>query len=121
MFGAVSQRFRTPYVSIVVYALLTYALSLYGTFRWNVVLAAVGRVFTYGIVCLSVFALRHRRPNTEAFRLRAAPVWCGIGLAFLLGAAVRMNRGNLIAIGITTAVALANWVWVRQRAPSAAA
>ncbi len=121
MFGTVSQRFRTPYVSIVVYALLTYALSLYGTFRWNVVLAAVGRVFTYGIVCLSVFALRHRRSNAEAFRLRAAPVWCGIGLAFLLGAAVRMNRGNLIAIGITTAVALANWVCVRQRAPSAAA
>ena len=121
MFGVVSERFRTPYVSIVIYALMIYALSLFGSFRWNAVLAAVGRVFTYGIVCLAVIALRRHRPDADAYRLRWAPLWCGIGIAFLLAAALRMDWGNLIAIGITTAGAMGNWVWVRLRFSAARA
>ena len=120
-FGAVGRRFHAPYVSILIYALLAFVLSLFGTFRWNAVLAAVGRVFTYGIVCLALFALRRARPNADAYRLRAAPLWCGIGLVFLLAATIRMDSGNWIAIGITTAVALANWAWVRWRAAAASA
>ena len=115
IFAAVGRRFHTPYVSIVIYALLVYALSLAGSFRWNAVLAAVARVFTYSIVCLGLLVLRRRRPDADSFRLRAAPLWCSIGVAFLLAAALRMDVGNWTAIGATTAVALANWAWVRRR------
>jgi amino acid transporter len=115
IFGAVGRRFQTPYVSIVVYAVLVFALSLAGSFRWNAVLAAVARVFTYAFVCLALLVLRRRRPQADAFRLRAAPLWCGIGVAFLLAAGLRMDRGNWMAIGATTAVALGNWLWVRRR------
>ena len=114
MFAAVSERFRTPYVSIVIYSVLVYALSLYGSFRWNAVLAAVGRVFTYGIVCLAVIALRRQRPDADAYRLPWAPLWVSTGVIFLLAAAMRMGWGNLIAVGALTVVALVNWMWVRR-------
>ena len=113
MFGAVSERFRTPYVSIVIYAALTFALSLFGSFRWNAVLAAVGRVFTYGIVCLALLVLRRQQPDADAYRLPWAPLWVATGVMFLLVAATRMGWGNLIAVGVMTAVALVNWMWVK--------
>jgi len=116
-FGVVGRRFRTPYVSIVIYAALVVALSLAGSFRWNAVLAAVGRLFTYGIVCIGLLVLRRQRPEADAFRIRWAPVWCGVGVLFLMAAGAQMNRGNWIALGAMTVVALANWAWVRGRRP----
>jgi basic amino acid/polyamine antiporter, APA family len=115
-FAAVGRRFRTPYISIIIYALLVFTLSLLGSFRWNAVLAAVGRIFTYAFVCVGLLVLRRQRPDADAFRLPGAGVWCGVGVAFLLAAAVRMDRGNWIAIAATMAVALVNWMWVRGRA-----
>ena len=115
-FGAVGRRFRTPYVSIVIYALLVFALSLFGTFKWNAILAAVGRLFTYGIVCIALPVLRRRDPNADAYRLPAAWLWCAIALVFLLTAALRIDRWNWLAILITVALAFANWLWARSRA-----
>ena len=118
-FAAVGKRYRTPYVSIVVYALFVFGLSLFGTFRWNAVLAAVGRLFTYAFVCVGLLVLRRQRPRAEAHRLPAAWLWCGIGMVFLLGAALRIDRGNWIVILATAAVALGNWIWARRRAEAA--
>ena len=120
IFAAVGRRFRTPYVSIVIYAALVLALSLAASFRWNAILAASGRVFTYAIVCVGLLVLRRERPGADAFRLRWAPVWCGVGVLFLAVAGLRMDRGNWIAIGATTVVALANWAWVRALRPRVA-
>jgi len=39
---------------------------------------------------------------------------------FLAVAGLRMDRGNWIAIGATTVVALANWAWVRALRPRVA-
>jgi len=113
-FGALGKRRGTPYVSIVIYALICFALSLFGSFRWNAVLAAVGRLFTYGFVCAALPVLRRQRPEAEAYRLPAAGLWCGIGIVFLLAAGLRMDWGNWMAILGTMALALANWVWVRR-------
>ena len=43
--AAVHPRFRTPHVSIVVFALLLAGFSLLATFAWNVTLSAVARLF----------------------------------------------------------------------------
>jgi len=115
-FGAVSPRFRTPYVSIVIYTALVFALALFGSFRWNAVLAAVGRLFTYGFVCAALPVLRRREPDAQAYRLPLAAVWCGIAIVFLLAAALRIDRWNWLAIVITVALAFANWLWARRQA-----
>src|ERR1019366_515794 len=45
--AAVHPRFRTPYVSIIVFAVLVFLLAAASTFRWNVVLSAVASLFIY--------------------------------------------------------------------------
>jgi amino acid transporter len=114
-FSFISARFRTPYVSIVVFAVASLTLALFGSFRWNAVLSAVARLITYGFVCAAVPVLRRKRPQADAFRLPVAPLWSGVAIVFIVAAAGRMGRGDLIAVTATMVVALANWLWVRRR------
>ena len=114
MFGAVSQKFRTPYVAIASFTLVMFALALFGTFRANAVISAVARLFTYGAVCASVITLRRLQPNVDAFRIPAAPLVCGLGLVFVLALVTQMRVWELVAIATTMAVALLNWMWARR-------
>ena len=113
--GAVGRRFRTPYVSIALYAVLVFALALFGSFKWNAILAAVARLFTYGTVCVAVLVLRKRRPDADAFRLPVPQLWVGAGVLFLGAAATRMDRGSVAILTATFAVSLLNWLWARGR------
>lgn len=119
--GAVGERFRTPYVSIILYALLTLGLSLFGSFRWNAILAALGRLFTYGSVCLAVLVLRRKQPQADAFRLPVAPMWVGAGVLFLGAAATRMDRASGAILTATLLVSFAHWLWARRRPGARAA
>jgi amino acid transporter len=114
VFGAVSQKFRTPYVAIISFTLVMFALALLGTFRANAVLSAVARLFTYGAVCASVITLRRRQPNADAFRLPAGPLVSILGLVFVLALVTQMGIRELIAVASTMAVALLNWMWARR-------
>jgi APA family basic amino acid/polyamine antiporter len=116
LFGAVHRRFRTPHVSIVAYALLTWLLTVGGTFRWNATLSAVARLFMYGSVCAALLALRRKQPGTEAFRLPAGPLFAALGIAFCLVLVSRMGRVDAIIVGVTAALGLANWLWARRQA-----
>jgi amino acid transporter len=120
-FGAVGRRFHTPYTSIIVYALLALALSLFGSFRWNAILAAVARLFTYASVCFTVLVLRRKQPHTDAFRLPAAQLWVAAAILFLGAAATRMDRTSVAIIATTVIVSFANWLWARKRPASEAA
>jgi amino acid transporter len=114
-FGAVSRKFRTPYVSIVVFALVMFVLALLGTFRGNAVLSAVARLFTYGVVCAAVMTLRRKRPDANAFRLGAGPLVSGLGLAFVLALGTQMGLKEVMAIAGVMLVALLNWVVIVYR------
>ena len=113
VFGAVSQKFRTPYVAITSFTVVMFALALLGTFRANAVLSVVARLFTYGAVCASVITLRRRQPNADAFRLPAGPLVSILGLVFVLALVTQMGIRELIAVASTMAVALLNWMWAR--------
>jgi len=112
--AAVHPRFRTPYVSIVVFALLVWLFSLLGSFSWNVTLSAVARLFYYAVVCAAVPVLRARQPDAPAFRLPGG--WLlpllGIGICAALATRVDFSR-SLILVGVVLA-ALLNWLFVRR-------
>ncbi len=112
-FAAVHPRFRTPHVSIVIFALLVWTLAIAGTFRWNVTLSAVARLFTYGLVCAALPVLRHKQPGAAAFRLPAGRALAVLGIAFSLALVSRMGRNELLILLATAAMALLNWGWVR--------
>lgn len=121
--AAVHARFRTPHVAIVLSALVLLALSIYGSFIWNALLAAVARLVTYAATCLALIQLRRRHPQDEAWRAPAGRwfAFVGIGLCGVL--VLRMNWSHAISMTLVAVVGTINWVAVRQaeRARAAAA
>ncbi len=118
--GAVHPRFRTPHVSIAIYTSLATLLAMAGTFRWNVTLSAVARLFTYAGVCAALPVLRKKQPGALAFRLPAGRVFAWLGIIFSAILLTRMGRGELVIVSVTAGVALLNWLWVRRRVPAQA-
>lgn len=109
LFARVHPVFRTPYVSIVVYAILVWALALYGSFTWNAILSAVARLFTYGTVCGALMMLRVRRPAADAFRLPLGWLFAVLGIAFCLLLVVQMDQNHLKIVVAVLSVAALNW------------
>jgi APA family basic amino acid/polyamine antiporter len=114
-FAAVHPKFRTPYVSIVVYTVLAWALAVYGSFIWNAILAAVARLFTYGLVCAALIRLRITRPHADAFRLPAGRLFALTGIAFCAVLVLQMNMEHLKIILAVAVVAAVNWLLARRK------
>ncbi len=114
-FAAVHKRFRTPYVSILIYTALVWVLAIYGSFIWNAILSAVARLFTYGIVCAALLRLRRLQPEEPSFRLPAGWLASLLGMAFCALMVTQMGSGHLKIMLVIAAVALVNWLWVRSK------
>ena len=108
-----SQKFRTPYVSILAFALGMFLLALLGTFQGNAVLSAVARLVTYGVVCACLITLRRQQPLANAFRLPAGALISAMALVFVLALITQMGLKELFAIVGVIAVALLNWTWAK--------
>jgi amino acid transporter len=116
-FGAIHSRYRTPHISIVVFAVLLWALALMGTFRWNATLSALSRLFAYGITCAALPILRRKFPKQGNFHLRGGVALAALGIMFALVLLSRVGRAELIALAITAALSLLNWLAVRRNGP----
>lgn len=114
-FAAIHPRFRTPHLSIVVFAVMLILFSIGGDFRWNASLSAISRLFMYGAVVAALPALRRKYPLGGAFLLPAGMFFAVLGLAFTGVLVAQMHRTELIVMCITFAVALLNWLWARSR------
>ena len=114
-FAAIHPRFRTPYFSVSVYALLVWAFALLGSFTWNLTLSAVARLFYYGAVCAAVPVLRRRQPGAAVFRLRGGAALPVLGVLICLALLTRVDFSkSLILLAVIVAAAL-NWLLVRRR------
>ena len=114
-FGKIHPRFRTPHLSIVIFAIVLLLFSIAGNFRWNAMLSSVARLFVYGSVAAALRALRKKQPQAEAFRLPYGILIAGLALLFTGVLVTRMHLGELIVISITTGLAFVNWLWARNR------
>ena len=115
IFAAIHPRFHTPHISILLYTALLLTFALAGSFRWNITLSAVARLFTYTAVAIAMLVLRKRQPKAARFRIPAAPVFAGLAIAFCLVLVVRMPMSSLPIVLLTAALALLNWLAVRRR------
>ncbi len=114
-FARVHPRYRTPYVSILVFAFLTWVLAVWGTFTWNVVLSSIARLMTYGLVCAALPVLRWRRAAEAQFHLPAGPLFAAVGLVFAGVLVARMGRREIYALAVTMGFAFVNWLLARSR------
>jgi len=116
-FGKIHPTFRTPHVSIVIFAVLLLAFSIFGDFRANALLSSVARLFVYGSVAAALPVLRRKHPGAEGFRLPGGLAFSILALLITALLVTRMHRGEFIVIAITAVLALANWLWAIKHPP----
>ncbi|HJR49609.1 MAG TPA: APC family permease, partial [Gemmatimonadales bacterium] len=120
--AAVHPRFRTPHVSVAVFAATVWAFAAAGGFLGNLSLSAVSRLLTYGMVSVALVVFRRReRVAGEVepawFHVPAGTVVAALGLAFSAVLTLRMKRLELVVLAGTIACGLVHWIWMRQREP----
>lgn len=116
--GLVHSVFRTPWVSVLAYAGLTWVLALSGSFIQNLTLSAVSRLFAYGLVCASLPVFRRRDGTPRAappavFRLPAGVPIAVAGVLVSLILAARMTGREAVILLVVAALATAHWLRVR--------
>jgi APA family basic amino acid/polyamine antiporter len=116
--AAVHPRYRTPYVSIWLYAGLLFVFSVLGTFTWNAVLSAVSRLFVYGAMALAVVWLRKRKAPEAKFKLRFPYLFAAGGVAFAVVVLKQMGPSEFLVVAGTLVVASLNWLVVRRNTPT---
>jgi APA family basic amino acid/polyamine antiporter len=119
-FALAHARFRTPHVSIAIFALLLWSMAVAGGFRWNAVLSTVARLFTYAVVCAALPVLRRKQPGQARFHLPGGTAFAAGGVAFCALVASRTGKAELTILLITVAIAAANWWLARRRKATAA-
>jgi basic amino acid/polyamine antiporter, APA family len=117
-FGKVHSRFRTPHVSIVIFAVILLVFSIAGNFKWNAMLSSVARLFVYGSVAAALPVLRKKHPDADGFRLPFGITISVLALIFTGVMVTRMHWGELIMISITASLAFVNWLWAKKQADS---
>ena len=63
LFGRVSDRYRTPAVSIVLYGGLSFVLGVYGSFAWLAGLTVLARLLIYVLSISAIPYLRRTHPD----------------------------------------------------------
>jgi len=114
-FGAIHPRFRTPYFSILVFALLVWLMALFGNFAGNATLSAVARLSYYGLVCAALPVLRRKQPNAAGFRLPGGVIFAALGLLLCFGLLFRTDLSHSLILVATIALAFVNWAVVARK------
>jgi amino acid transporter len=114
-FALVHPRFRTPYVSIFVFAVIVWLLAWFGSFAGNATLSAGSRLFYYGVICASLPALRRKRKTPAAFHLPGGTVMATLGVLICAALLTQIEYNKSIVLLIAVAVAFLNWLSVRTR------
>ena len=117
-FAGVHARFRTPWISILIWGALVLALAAYGNFIWNAVISAGARLITYGIACVALLRLRRLRPQADAFRLPAGRGLALAGLALCAVLVWQMSVTHAVVISLITTIGTLNWLLVRRDRPA---
>lgn len=113
-FARIHPRFRTPHVSILVYALAVFGFAALGDFRWNAILSAATRLVVYGGMAVALLVLRNR-VGAAPFSLPCGFLFSTAGLLIVLILLSRIGFGEAVVLAATLVVALANWLLLPHR------
>ena len=116
-FARVHPVFRTPWVSILFFAAVSWTLANQAGLLQNLSLASVSRLFVYGLVCAALPVLRGKEGGDVPPPLFRAPMGVAlavIGIAVSLALATRINLREAVTLGLTVGMATAYWLVTRS-------
>jgi APA family basic amino acid/polyamine antiporter len=112
---------HTPWVSVIVYAVIMWILANQAGLLQNISLSAVSRLFVYGSVCACLPVLRRRDKsgagNVPAARFLAPGglVLAAVGLGASILLAARMNMREALSMALLIGLATAHWFLFKRR------
>ena len=119
-FGGVHPQYRTPARSVMVFSLLVFALSVYGSFIWLAAMSSLVRVLIYMACIASMPRLRQRFGDApERFRLPGG--WIIPAAAFVISGVLLLQVeavSVLVTAGFLLAGALLYWRVTKDRGVS---
>jgi APA family basic amino acid/polyamine antiporter len=107
-------RFHTPSVATVCYAALVWLLAVSGGFLWLLALTAASGMVMYISTCAALVQLRRQQPQADALRVPFGPVLSVIGITISLVLISRLQPSQALLMGVTVAIASANWCLVKR-------
>ena len=117
--AAVHEKFRTPHVAIVIFAICLWAFSLIGSFQWNVAISAMARLIYYASVCAALPVLRRKKGVPEAkFRLPMGNVFALLAVAVSFLLFPKLDSRGLLVMGVLALCIVVNSVWAVRRGHS---
>lgn len=114
--------FHTPWISILVFAAVTLALSLSGGFEVLAVLASMALLLIYLAVCLASLRLRYSRPRVPgSFRAPGGPTVALLAIVVVLWVLSHSTRQEAVGMAALIAASVFYYVVRRRmgRAPAA--
>ena len=111
---------RTPWVSVLAFAGISWALANVAGLLQNLSLSAVSRLVVYGLVCASLPVFRrrdaHASPEVGPARFRApgGMALAALGVATAVVLAARMNTREAVTMAIVVALASIQWTIKRR-------
>jgi amino acid transporter len=122
-FAKIHPTFRTPYVSILIFAAISLGLALQADLLRNLSLSAVSRLLLYGGVCLSLPVFRWKESRRALpdgvepalFRVTGGPFFAAIGVALSLLLATRMSGSDAIKMAVVVGLATVHWLVIAAR------
>jgi len=113
--GLVHPSYRTPWISILLWAGLVAALAIYGDFIWNAVLSVSARLIVYSTMCAAAIRLRITHPSRDAWRAPFGISLPIIGILFCLLLACRMKQDHLIMLALVSIAGFMTWIVKRNK------
>jgi len=109
-------RYRTPYISVNLFALITWGLAVYGNFAQLVALSAIARLVFSVTTCLAVPVLRRKMSHDESkFRLPGGVLIPALAAAISLWLLSGINGSQALAGVAALAVGALLWEAFRLR------
>jgi APA family basic amino acid/polyamine antiporter len=117
--GSVSDKYRTPYVAILIHAVLCAAFAVTGSFASLVVIATLATMIVYLVCCAATIKLQ--RMNLQAdgakpFRLSGGPVIPVFACAIVIWLMTSSTRQEFTALAAMLAVETVIFFAMRARA-----
>ena len=114
--ASVHEKFRTPHVAIVIFAVCLWIFSLIGNFQWNVAISAMARLIYYASVCAALPVLRRKKEVPGAqFRLPLGNVFALLAIAVSLLLFPKLDVRGLLVMGVLAICIIANSIWAARR------